>query len=135
MALQRLVLRFPARLVDRPIISEAVRRFDLDFNILRANVTPREEGLLVLEILGSPEACSLCVRHLQTAGVSVEPMSGQMRRDDIRCTHCGACTGICPTHALAVDRATMMVTFDNDKCIACELCIPACPVRALQLHF
>ena len=48
---RRLVLRFPRRLVDRPLVSHLVRDFGLDFNILKASVTPGEEGLLVMEIL------------------------------------------------------------------------------------
>ena len=46
-----IVLHFPSRLVDRPIVSRLVRDFNLDFNILKASVTPEEEGLLVLDVL------------------------------------------------------------------------------------
>ena len=49
---RRLVLRFPRKLVDRPLVSHLVRDFGLDFNILKASVTPGEEGLLVMELIG-----------------------------------------------------------------------------------
>ena len=52
---KRIVLHFPRRLVDRPIVSRLVRDFNLDFNILKASVTPDEEGLLVLELPGDSE--------------------------------------------------------------------------------
>ncbi|MCX6349024.1 MAG: NIL domain-containing protein, partial [Candidatus Aureabacteria bacterium] len=45
MITRRVVLHFPSRLVDQPIISRMVREFKLDFNILKASVTPKEEGL------------------------------------------------------------------------------------------
>jgi ABC-type methionine transport system ATPase subunit len=49
---RRLVLRFPRKLVDKPIVSRLVKDFDLDFNILKASVTPGEEGLLIMELTG-----------------------------------------------------------------------------------
>jgi len=52
MTVKRIVLHFPSRLVDQPIVYRMVKDFDLQFNILKAYVTPREEGLLVLELSG-----------------------------------------------------------------------------------
>ena len=52
---RRIVLRFPKRLVDRPIVYRLVKDYDLKFNILKANFTPEEEGLMVLEITGDQE--------------------------------------------------------------------------------
>ncbi|MFC2057068.1 NIL domain-containing protein, partial [Chloroflexota bacterium] len=52
---KRIVLHFPKRLVDRPIVTRLIKDFNLDFNILKASVTPDEEGLLVLELSGQQE--------------------------------------------------------------------------------
>ena len=49
---KRVVLRFPQRIVDRPIISSLVKDYDLEFNILKASITQDKEGLLVLELKG-----------------------------------------------------------------------------------
>ena len=49
---KRIVLHFPRRLVEQPIICRLARDFNLEFNILKASVTPKEEGLLVLELSG-----------------------------------------------------------------------------------
>ena len=49
---KKIVLRFPRRLVERPIIYRLVKDYDLEFNILKASVTPEEEGLLILELKG-----------------------------------------------------------------------------------
>ena len=35
-------LKFSPRIVNKSIISEAIKKYDIDFNILRANITPRE---------------------------------------------------------------------------------------------
>ncbi len=52
MANKKYVLKFPARLVDRPIASELVSEYGLVVNILRARVEPDEEGMLVVELTG-----------------------------------------------------------------------------------
>ncbi|UCC96223.1 MAG: NIL domain-containing protein, partial [Candidatus Omnitrophota bacterium] len=46
---QKIVLHFPSNLVDKPIIYKLSKDFDLEFNILKAFVNPKEEGLMVLE--------------------------------------------------------------------------------------
>ena len=135
MASSKIVLHFPRRLVDQPIIWTLVKRFDLEFNILKAYVTPREEGLMVLEVRGARENLDRGLAYLDEVGVKVQPLSQDIVRNEARCTHCGACVTVCPTAALALDRRTMRVNFDNDKCIACELCVKACPPRAMEVHF
>jgi hypothetical protein len=40
--------------VERPIIYRLVKDYDLEFNILKASITPEQEGLLVLELKGNP---------------------------------------------------------------------------------
>lgn len=135
MIARRIVLHFPHRLVDQPIVCNLVKRYDLEFNILRAYVTPREEGLLVLEIKGEDASCDRGMEYLAEVGVRVQPLSQDIVRNERRCTHCGACVTVCPSGALVLDTRTMKVDFYNDKCIACELCINACPVRAMEVHF
>ena len=135
MTSKKIVLKFPYRLVNQPIVCNLVKKCGLDFNILKAYVTPREEGLLVLEISGRESAVESGLDYLADVGVAVQPLSQDVTRDEVRCNHCGACTSVCPTGALSIDSSTMLVAFDNERCIACELCVPACPVRAMALHF
>ena len=128
-------MHFPRRLINQPIVCGLVKRFGLEFNILKASVTPKEEGLMVLELSGAADSLDRGMYYLQEAGVQVQPLSQDIMRDEARCTHCGACTSACPAGALEIDRSTMVVVFDNEKCIACELCIKTCPTRAMELHF
>lgn len=129
------VFKFPQALLDKPIISKLVKDFNLDFNILRASVTPNEEGILVLELIGDSKDYKKGIDYLKGLGVIIQPLSQDIKRNEKRCTHCGACIIICPTEALVVDKKTRKVSFFNDKCIACELCIPACPPRAMEVHY
>jgi len=132
---KRIVLRFPKRLVERAIVSRLVRDYDLDFNILKASVTPDEEGLMVLELSGKQGDYDKGIRYLTKTGVKIQSLSQDVTRNEERCTHCGACITICPTGAFELDPSTRQVTFSGEKCLACELCIKACPPRAMELHF
>ncbi len=132
---RRIVLRFPRRLVDRPIVYWLIKDYNLEFNILKASVTPDEEGLMVLELRGEQADYDRGIRYLTEAGVRIQSLSQDVIRNEERCTHCGACITICPTYAFEVDPVTREVSFYGDKCIACGLCIQACPPRAMELHF
>jgi len=132
---KRIVLRFPKRLVERPIISRLVKDYDLEFNILRASITPEQEGVMVLELKGNQAEYDKGIEFLIKAGVKIQSLSQDVTRNEERCTHCGACVTVCPPGAFRVDPKTRMVIFDNKKCIACGLCIPACPPHAMEVHF
>lgn len=135
MTSQRIVLHFPHRLVDQPIIYNLVKEFDLKFNILKAFVTPQEEGLMVLELSGKKENFNKGIEYLQSSGVRIQPLSQDVVRNENKCTHCGVCVPICPTNALVVDPETRKVIFHNKECIACELCVKICPTRAMEVTF
>ncbi|MFA4989530.1 MAG: NIL domain-containing protein [Candidatus Omnitrophota bacterium] len=135
MVAKRIVLHFPHRLVDQPIVYNLVKEFNLQFNILKAFVTPNEEGLMVLELTGKRENFDKGVEYLQSCGVRIQSLSQDVVRNEKKCTNCGVCVPICPTEALVVDPQTRKVLFNNKKCIACELCVKICPPRAMEVHF
>ena len=135
MVSRRIVLHFPRRLVDRPLVYRLIKDYDLEFNILKASVTPEEEGLMVLELKGKQENYDKGINYLTKAGVRIQSLSQNVIRNEERCTHCGACITICPTDAFELDPVTRRTKFDNSKCVACALCIKACPPRAMELHF
>ena len=127
---RRVVLHFPRRLVDQPIICQLIKKYDLTFNILKASVTQIDEGLMVIEFTGPGKKVNNALRELKQAGVRIQPLSKDIIRDENKCTHCGACIAVCPTMALTLNPESRKVDFHSDKCIACELCISACPPRS-----
>jgi len=132
---RRVVLSFPPHLIGQAITYRLVKDFDLMINILRARITPKEQGRLVLEITGKRAAMEAGIHYLQEAGLEIQPLAQDVKWHEDRCTHCTACVAICPTKALDVDRTHMGVSFKRDRCIACELCIPACPYQAMEILF
>jgi ferredoxin len=128
-----LILRFPKTEVQKPIVCHLARDYDLMFNILNATVLPRKEGIMVLELSGAKKDFKAGVRYLKNQGVAVQNASQEVERDETVCTHCGACTAVCPTGALAVQRPEMTVAFNQQRCSVCELCVTACPPRAMKI--
>ena len=127
-----LILRFPKTEVEKPVVCYLAKDYDLTFNILNAAVLPRKEGIMVLELYGTRKNFKDGVKYLKSQGVQVQNASQEVKRTKKKCTHCGACTAVCPTGALAVQRPEMLVDFNQKKCSVCELCLPACPSRAME---
>jgi len=132
---KRIVLHFPKRIVDRSIVCRLAKDYELEFNILKALVTPEEEGLMVLGLSGEPGEYDRGIRYLTETGVKIQSLSQDVLRNEERCTHCGACITICPSGAFELDPKTRRVAFYNEKCVACGLCIKACPPHAMEVHF
>jgi ferredoxin len=133
MVSNRVVLHFPREISNQPIIYQLVKKYDLMFNILQARIDPNEEGLLILELSGLRENYAEGIKYLQSQGVGFQLLSQDIRRNNERCIHCGACTSICPTEALSMNREEMTVEFNSARCIACLLCMRMCPQRAIEV--
>jgi len=132
---RRIVLHFPPSITGQPVVYHLARDFDLTFNIIKASVSPGEEGLLVMELGGSEENYDRGIQYLTQTGVEIQSLSQDVVRDEARCTHCGACITICPTGAFSLEPKTRNVLFDHSKCVVCGFCVKACPPRAMILYF
>ena len=136
MAERRVVLHYPRTLIDEPVVSRLVKDFDVTVNIMRANITPEQEGVMVVALTGRAEDIDAGLKWVAETGIRVQPLERDVRRDDTRCNHCGHCVVVCPTGALRHETdGYSRVIFDPDRCIACELCVPACPPRAMKVTF
>ena len=135
MTTTKVVLRFPPDLTDQPVTYRLIKEYDLMVNILRGHITPKEEGMLVLELTGPKRQLDRGMTFLTELGVETKRLSRDVKWLKDRCTHCTACTSLCPTDALSVDRETMLVDFDRTKCIACEMCVTVCPYKAMEVQF
>lgn len=131
---KKVVLRYTPDVVDKPIVCRLAQDFDLSFNILRARVLPRREGLLVLDLTGTKDNFDRGIRFLRESGLKVEPLSKSVTQNMDKCVHCGACLAFCSANALYLDQATMKILFDPEKCSGCEMCVKACPVRAMEIN-
>ncbi|HWQ68208.1 MAG TPA: 4Fe-4S dicluster domain-containing protein [Methanospirillum sp.] len=62
---------------------------------------------------------------------------GLPRRDESRCTGCGACNERCSSGATSImdDQGQRTVSIDGLRCIFCARCADVCPEGALDLTF
>jgi ABC-type methionine transport system ATPase subunit len=73
----RLFVSFPEVLVDKPMIYEMVKRFDVVPNIRRANVEAHS-GWVILELSGPHDACDAAIAYLEEVGCTVNRMEGDV---------------------------------------------------------
>lgn len=130
---RKIVLTFPHELVTKPITYHLIKDYDLVINILRANVTPKEQGVLVLELLGEGKNLEQGINYLKTTGVTIQSLIEDIKWDERKCIHCTECVTVCPTGAFELDRSTMKIVFNRDTCIACGLCVSLCPYHAMEI--
>ncbi|MCK5312970.1 MAG: 4Fe-4S binding protein [Desulfobacteraceae bacterium] len=128
-----LILYFPPVVAQKAIVCFLTKRFDLLFNILGANISNRKEGQMVLELFGTKANFKKGVQYLKDQGITISYPDQEIYKDSEKCTHCGACTAVCPTGALSIIRPEMEVVFNNELCSVCELCILTCPTKAMGL--
>jgi len=69
----RLWLMYPPKLIQRAIVWELARKFDIVTNIRQASVTD-EIGIVSLELQGERGTIKSAIRWLEHLGVSVEPV-------------------------------------------------------------
>ncbi|WP_207262112.1 NIL domain-containing protein [Desulfovibrio sp. Huiquan2017] len=126
-------LSFPPEVSGRPVVCNLLRKFDLSFNILKADISPRHEGTMTLEVSGREGEFHKGIGYLKENGVRITPVAHKIFRDEDTCIHCGVCTAMCPTDALTLNRETLKIVFDVDRCSACGMCTRVCPVKCMTL--
>jgi ferredoxin len=131
---KKLVLSFPENVVTKPITYKLVKEFDLEFNILRAEITPDIEGKMLIELKGDDERISHAIDYLEDTGITVQEAAKDIIIDKDSCVDCGECTSVCITQALVLDANSKKLLFKKDKCILCELCLDCCPARAIKVN-
>ena len=73
----RYFVSFPEELVDRPMIYEVVKRFDVVPNIRRANVE-QHSGWVILELIGEQDQLDGSIAYLEEVGCTVNTMEGDV---------------------------------------------------------
>jgi len=73
----RLQLIYPEELVKEPILCMVCKNFDVVLNIRTAKVT-KDTGILTVEIDGEAEEIERAIKFIETRGVIVQPLEGQI---------------------------------------------------------
>jgi ABC-type methionine transport system ATPase subunit len=73
----RLFVSFPEELVDRPLVYEIIKKFDVVPNIRRANVEGNS-GWLILEVNGDQSQLDAAMGYFEGLGCTVNRMEGDV---------------------------------------------------------
>ena len=73
----RLFVSFPEELVERPMIYEMIKKFDVVPNIRRAGVEAHS-GWVILELSGPHDARDAAIAYLEGLGCIVDRMEGDV---------------------------------------------------------
>ena len=73
----RLFVSFPEELVDRPMVYEIVKAYDVVPNIRRAGIEAHE-GWVILELVGPDESRNAAIAYLEGLGCTVNRMEGDV---------------------------------------------------------
>ena len=73
----RLFVSFPEELVDRPLVYEIIKKFDVVPNIRRANVEGHS-GWLILEVNGEQSQLDAAIAYFEELGCTVNRMEGDV---------------------------------------------------------
>jgi L-aspartate semialdehyde sulfurtransferase ferredoxin len=73
----RLFVSFPEELVDRPMIYEIVKQFDVIPNLRRSNVESHS-GWMIMELAGASDARDAAIGYLEGLGCTVNRMEGDV---------------------------------------------------------
>lgn len=130
---KRYIFTFPPDIVNRPIVSEIAKHYDVMVNILNADVTSGREGKLVVELEGERENITRSLEYAQECGVICIPILRQLQFDQDSCVACGVCTSVCFSGALTLDEVNWELQFDPEKCVVCGRCVKACPLRLFAI--
>ena len=77
MAKRAVTLIFPQHLIKEPVIYTLAKKFNLVPNIRRAKIT-ETVGEVTLEIEGDSADLEKGIKHLESQGVKVEPVTGDI---------------------------------------------------------
>jgi ferredoxin len=99
---KRVVLTFPPNLIDQPIAYHLIKDYDLMVNILRGNITPKEQGRLIVEMIGKKKNLDEGMEYLAGIGVEVQSLAQDIKWYEKKCTHCTVCIPMCPYKAVEI---------------------------------
>ncbi len=122
-------LKFSPKIVNKPVISDMIKDFDVTFNILRADITP-QGGEMLIEISGSEAEEG--TKYMEKEGIQLNPIKKVVKKDEDKCMDCGECLSLCPVEAICIDEE-WNVELDDKKCIGCGFCTYSCPTKAIKI--
>ena len=132
---RKYILTFPPNKVNEPLTFHLIKDYNMEINILKADINEGKEGKLLLEFRTGKSNMERGLKYLKDKGIEVTSVSNQISLRQEDCVHCGACTAVCFTDALTMEKPSWELNFKPEKCIICGLCLKACPLNLFKMEF
>ena len=130
----KISLHYPLTAITVPLVTTLIRKFDLEVNILHADISLNKTGTLVADVTGTEENVDAGLNYIDDNGISYKLFNNKLIWQEEACVHCGACTAVCPSNALTMSKETWSLEFNKEKCLVCGLCTKACPLNVMSLQ-
>jgi L-aspartate semialdehyde sulfurtransferase ferredoxin len=125
---------FPPEKIKKPIISGLIRNYNLEINILNADISSGKTGKLVVEFQGEQNDIAKGLDFLKQQGVYYKQILKELNHNAENCVNCGSCSGVCFSGALCMKNSDFCLEVKPELCVLCGICIKACPVQAISLR-
>ena len=133
---KKVLIILPKTEIKKPIVNDLIKYYDLTIKIIRAKITPEEEGYILIDIIGAGDDIEKGLTFLGTLNIRIQDAERGLQWSEAHCTHCGNCLSHCPSGSLSmIDRVQMQFNFDKETCIECLNCIKNCPYGAFSSVF
>jgi NAD-dependent dihydropyrimidine dehydrogenase PreA subunit len=124
----KIVLKFPQKIMQDPLIADVVLETGVRINIDRAFVDA-SVGEIVIDV--PDERVDEVAAAFRRRGTDVREMDTPILFDEAECVQCGACVSVCPVAVFSYDK-DRKVSIDLKRCVLCKTCIVTCPHGALK---
>jgi len=125
----KIILKFPQKIMQNPLLAEVVLETGVLINIDRAFVDPAIAEIVIDVPDDKKEKVADGFRR---RGVEVCELDTPLLFDEAECVQCGACVSVCPVEVFKLndDRT---ISIDLKRCILCRTCLTMCPQGALKV--
>ena len=130
----KISIYYPLNKITVPLVSTLIKEFDLQVNILHADISLNKTGKLVADVSGEEQNLDDALKFIERQGIEYRLFNKKLICHEELCVHCGACTAVCPSHALTMSGETWSLEFHKEKCLVCGLCTKACPLNVMSLQ-
>ena len=125
----KIILKFPQKIMQNPLLAEVVLETGVLINIDRAFVDP---AIAEIVIDVSDDKKEKVADAFRRRGVEVCELDTPLLFDEAECVQCGACVSVCPVEVFKLND-DHTISIDLKRCILCRTCLTMCPQGALKV--
>ena len=125
----KIILKFPQKIMQDPLLADVVLETGVRINIDRALVDA-SVGEIVIDV--PDEHVEEVAAAFRKRGTEVRELDKPIVFDEAECVQCGACVSVCPVEVFKYNK-DRTISIDLTRCVLCKTCMEMCPHGALKI--